>query len=247
VLVQVTVLGLVLVGFVSMAAAQTAQLALTPQDSSVDCGGLVTVNVTIADVTDLQGFSLYLQYDPSVVTIDNTVAGDDLVQECPLIAPVFEPYTPSGGILRVDAALLGCTMDATAPKTIVSISFAPGAIKSTSALTITGTTLLRDSGNQPIGYEVTGGSIANICNTAPVVQGDTFTIAENSASGMPVGDVIASDIDIDDTLSFAITAGNDAGRFAIDSATGEVDCRRLGSPGLRNDTFVRAHGDCYGR
>ena len=48
-----------------------------------------------------------------------------------------------------------------------------------------------------------------------------WSIAENAALGEVVGSVSATDPD-GDTLSYAITAGNGAGAFAIDAATGVV-------------------------
>ncbi len=81
---------------------------------------------------------------------------------------------------------------------------------------------MRDSGNIPITYNRTGGSIANICNTAPVVTPATFAINENSANGATVGTVIATDIDALDTRTFAITGGNTNGGFAINTTSGVI-------------------------
>jgi hypothetical protein len=59
-------------------------------------------------------------------------------------------------------------------------------------------------------------------NNAPVVNDAVFSVSENSAIGMSVGTLLATDPDADDTLSFAITGGNVAGGFAIDASTGEL-------------------------
>ncbi len=48
-----------------------------------------------------------------------------------------------------------------------------------------------------------------------------FTVAEDAAAGTAVGTVTATDSQ-GDTVSYAITEGNDDGVFAIDSATGQV-------------------------
>ena len=51
----------------------------------------------------------------------------------------------------------------------------------------------------------------------------TFNLAENSAVGMIVGSVTATDGDIPtQTLTYSITSGNTEGAFAIDPATGEI-------------------------
>ena len=59
-------------------------------------------------------------------------------------------------------------------------------------------------------------------NEAPTASDASFSLAENSANGTVVGSVAASDQDAGDTLSYAITAGNTSGAFAIDAATGEI-------------------------
>ncbi|MHB0969746.1 MAG: cadherin domain-containing protein [Thermoanaerobaculia bacterium] len=58
----------------------------------------------------------------------------------------------------------------------------------------------------------------NNVNEAPVVTLNTLSILENSANGTFVGPVAASDPDAGQTLTYAITAGNTAGAFAIDAA-----------------------------
>ena len=49
-----------------------------------------------------------------------------------------------------------------------------------------------------------------------------FSVAENIANGTLVGTVPATDPDAGDTRSFAITAGNTGGAFAIDPTTGAI-------------------------
>lgn len=58
-------------------------------------------------------------------------------------------------------------------------------------------------------------------NRSPVIQPQEFTIAENSANGTEVGDVIATDDD-GDALSFSLVAGNTDNAFAIEGATGKL-------------------------
>ncbi|HEX2836410.1 MAG TPA: cadherin domain-containing protein [Thermoanaerobaculia bacterium] len=62
----------------------------------------------------------------------------------------------------------------------------------------------------------------NNLNENPVVTPATFAIAENSANGTVVGTVAASDPDVGQTLTYAITAGNTGGAFAINSANGQI-------------------------
>ncbi|GAA5497581.1 hypothetical protein Rhal01_03777 [Rubritalea halochordaticola] len=58
-------------------------------------------------------------------------------------------------------------------------------------------------------------------NEAPVASDTSVSVAEDSIAGTSITTVTATDSDAGDTLTYAITAGND-GSFAINSATGEV-------------------------
>lgn len=57
---------------------------------------------------------------------------------------------------------------------------------------------------------------------APSVDRGTFTLDENSPNGTRVGFVIASDIDPDEQLTFALSGGNTNDTFALDATTGEI-------------------------
>ena len=82
-----------------------------------------------------------------------------------------------------------------------------------------GTTYVADWGapSQPEPYTT------EACNRAPEFATSTyaFTVAENATTTDPVGTVSATDAD-DDTLTYSITAGNTAGKFAIATSTGAI-------------------------
>ncbi|MEE8227986.1 MAG: S8 family serine peptidase, partial [Kiloniellales bacterium] len=60
-------------------------------------------------------------------------------------------------------------------------------------------------------------------NNPPVVADQGFAVDENAANGTLVGTAVAaSDPDAGDSLSYAITAGNTAGAFAISTSTGQI-------------------------
>lgn len=59
-------------------------------------------------------------------------------------------------------------------------------------------------------------------NQAPTIAASGWMLAENSTAGTLVGLVNASDPDVGQTLTYAITAGNTNNAFAIDPATGAV-------------------------
>ena len=75
-----------------------------------------------------------------------------------------------------------------------------------------------------------GSSVARIFNIdvldfnehAPVIGNQVFDVAENSTNGTSVGNVVASDADSSQLLSYSITGGTGVGIFAIDSFTGEI-------------------------
>jgi uncharacterized protein YjdB len=57
-------------------------------------------------------------------------------------------------------------------------------------------------------------------NEAPVINNQSFSVAENSANGTNVGSVIASDPDAGQTKTFSIVSGNTGTAFSINAATG---------------------------
>ncbi len=61
-------------------------------------------------------------------------------------------------------------------------------------------------------------------NDAPVIADQSFAVNENvlTNGSVLVGTVAASDVDDGQTRSYAITAGNDDGKFAINSTTGDI-------------------------
>ena len=59
-------------------------------------------------------------------------------------------------------------------------------------------------------------------NDAPSIANQSFSVPENSANGVAVGTVVASDQDAGQTLTYAITAGDPSGVFAINPSTGAI-------------------------
>ena len=82
-----------------------------------------------------------------------------------------------------------------------------------------GTTYVADWGqpSEPEPY------MTEACNRVPKFRPPsyTLTIPENAGTSTPVGTVTATDPD-GDTVSYSITAGNGAGRFAIATSTGAI-------------------------
>jgi hypothetical protein len=59
-------------------------------------------------------------------------------------------------------------------------------------------------------------NLSNV-NEAPVVENQSFTVAENSVAGTVVHAVAVTQVDAGETLTYSITAGNGAGAFSINS------------------------------
>jgi hypothetical protein len=62
----------------------------------------------------------------------------------------------------------------------------------------------------------------NDVNEAPSLNDQSFQVDEHSDNGSLVGQVITTDPDFGQSLTYEIVAGNEAGIFAIDAATGKV-------------------------
>lgn len=59
-------------------------------------------------------------------------------------------------------------------------------------------------------------------NNAPVVANQTFQLAENSAPGTLIGQVVASDSDIGDRVTYSIATGPSSSLFTINAVTGAI-------------------------
>src|SRR5690606_21417568 len=59
-------------------------------------------------------------------------------------------------------------------------------------------------------------------NQAPIVGNQTFDIDEDIANAAVVGTVLAADPNTAQSLTYAITAGNEDGVFEIDEDTGQI-------------------------
>lgn len=146
------------------ARATSAELAFSPSSASVAVSANVAVDITVANVTNLGGYDVYLQFNPSRVhlaslsdaafvtsggnivvcnpaTIDNSAG--TATDSCGTIAPFG---TPGPGVSTV------------APKALMHASFA-GVAPAASSLTLTGTAL-QDPFGAPIPATLGVGSIA---------------------------------------------------------------------------------------
>lgn len=59
-------------------------------------------------------------------------------------------------------------------------------------------------------------------NLPPVITNQSFVVAENSATGIIIGQVIASDPDAGQTITYSITGGNTGNTFVINATSGII-------------------------
>ena len=83
-----------------------------------------------------------------------------------------------------------------------------------------GTTLAESWGPWSISHSASTGA----CNQLPsfAQAAYSFSVLNNAANGTSVGTVSATDPDTGDTVTYSITGGNTAGKFAINSSTGAI-------------------------
>ncbi|MEI6178315.1 MAG: DUF6288 domain-containing protein, partial [Verrucomicrobiota bacterium] len=75
---------------------------------------------------------------------------------------------------------------------------------------------------EKMAYDPAALPLVYLLNQTPVANDAAFWVYENRSIGTSVGTVIASDVVPSDVLSYAITAGNTGGAFAINSSTGAI-------------------------
>ena len=99
------------------------------------------------------------------------------------------------------------------------------------AQTLTYTPTANFNGSATINYTISDGELSasatvtvNVrpVNDAPTLSDGDITVAENAANGTVIATAEGEDVDDEDTLTYAITGGNDDGVFAIGSSSGEL-------------------------
>jgi len=70
--------------------------------------------------------------------------------------------------------------------------------------------------------------VSNV-NETPVVMPEAFTVVENPPAGTVLGNITATDPDLGQTHTWAITAGNTGNAFAIDPSSGQITVANPGA------------------
>jgi hypothetical protein len=172
-------------------------------------GSTATVSVTVTCVNDppeVDPATFTVEEEAAVGTVVGTVTFDDVdaSQTHTFAITAGDP----GGAFAIDPATGAITVAA------------PLDFETTPTYTLTVT--VTDNGSPPLSGSAPITINLTDVNEAPVVDPATFTLAENSVDGTAVGTVTFDDVDAGQTHTFAITAGDPGGVFAIDPATGET-------------------------
>lgn len=102
--------------------------------------------------------------------------------------------------------------------TVADTTFIDFSVISTYTLTVQAT----DNGSPALSGSGTITISVNDVNDAPVVNAAEFSVDENSSDGVLLGSVTYTDRDAGQLHTFAITAGNEDGAFAIDPDSGAL-------------------------
>ena len=171
------------------ARAASAQLAFSPSPSSVAIGGNAAVNITVANVSNLGGYDVHVQFNPAIVHVTSledtgfVTGGGNIV--------VCNPATidNSAGTATAACATVspfgtpGPGVSTTGPTALMQATFT-GMATGTSSLTLTGTTLEDPNGN-PIAAKLATGSItttaAGVGGVTKLVDGSALPPQANAA------------------------------------------------------------------
>ncbi len=202
--------------------------AVTVADASLLDHETTPSRAVTVTVTDAAGLT-----DTATITVGVTDAN-----EAPIAAD--QSFSVSEGASNGDAV---GTVAASDPDTGDTVTYAitsgnaDGAFAidpTTGAVTVADTSLLDHETTPSRAVTVTVTDAAGLTDTATVTVGVTdvneapiaadqsFSVSEGASNGDAVGTVAASDPDVGDTVSYAITGGNADGAFAIDPTTGAV-------------------------
>ena len=140
-----------------------AVLTFDPASAEVALAGNASVFIDVDGVSDLGGYDVFIQFDPSIVIVTSLndvgfVTGGANIVVCN--DPVINNIAGTASISCATVPVLGTPMpgvSASSPTAMVNATFT-GVSLGTSSLTMTGTALLNPNGNS-ISASLNGGSI----------------------------------------------------------------------------------------
>lgn len=191
----------------------------TPDDTDV---GTSTIQVT---GTDSGGRSVSTTFTLTVTNINDNPDSTDIAAQTISQGSAFT-LDVSGNFTDDDPGdtltLAATRADNTALPAWLTFNASTGVFSGTPGNGDVGTVSVKvtatDTGNASV-TETFNITVQNV-NDAPVINNQIFSISENATNNTVVGTVLASDIDVGDTLTYSLLAGGDGGRFGIASGTG---------------------------
>jgi len=96
------------------------------------------------------------------------------------------------------------------------------AINSGTATSTVFTIKVTDNGTNPSNLSTSAVITINYVNSPPVMNPQTFSIAENSALGTLIGTIVATDPNTTQVLTYSIVSGNTGNIFSVNPATGVI-------------------------
>lgn len=213
-----------------------------PRLLAVSTDGGADVSITTSDADD--SFSLSTFGQPDTLTID---AGGSVDNDAVIIqgTPSDETIGVNGGTVTFGDTTLTLTnteglnlftddgddtVNVTASATGPAFFSADGGSQtSADVLNVdaqaeqavdSGSNISFSGGLQPVIYS--DFETVAITNAAPIVDNDTFAIAEDAPTTTPVGTPNGFDPEVGESLTWSIQSGNVGGAFAINASTGEI-------------------------
>jgi len=193
----------------------------TPTNNEV---GVLSLKVTADDGAETVSttFNVTINNTNDAPTLDNPIANQAATEDQP-----FSYVVPANTFSDVDVSdtLTWSATQADDSALPAWLSFDAG------TRTFSGTPANGDVGTISVKVTVDDGSatasdtfdivVSNV-NDAPTLDDVTAYVPINADAGHAVVTVAADDVDAGDTFTYAITAGDDGGVFAIDEAAGEI-------------------------
>lgn len=114
---------LTLLAFAAILSAQAAAatISFVPSAAEVSCDATVDIDVLVDGVPDLRGFTMEVEFDPTLLAVVSVTSGPDLAgAPCPSFFHVF-PMTTTISAVAFDGAPLGCSI--AGPARIATLTF----------------------------------------------------------------------------------------------------------------------------
>lgn len=154
--------------------AQGATVRIEPSAAAVEAGNTVTVQVLVADVTDLMGCEVHLAYDPTYVDVVDANPDEQgvQVQLGPFLSPDFVAQNgvdPANGRIDVAFAAMGADSAVSGSGVVATITF-QGKTDGTSPLTFV-SVILADTDGHTTAVSTQDGQVAVGGSTSRVAAG----------------------------------------------------------------------------